>query len=70
MKFVFRRLKIRFIFEINKKWEVSFAKLPRRKCGNYGLLNYRNVHGLFAFGTGADLELDVLAFVERLETIR
>ena len=35
-----------------------------------GLLNYRNVHSLLAFGTAADFEFDCLTFVERLESVR
>lgn len=36
----------------------------------WGLLNYRNVHSLIAFGAAADFEFDCLTFVERLESVR
>ena len=39
------------------------------EAGNYGLLNYGNVYGLFAFRAVADLEFDLLMFVERFETL-
>lgn len=38
--------------------------------GNYSLFDYSYVHSLFALGTAADFELDLLSFVERLETVR
>ena len=41
-----------------------------RKYGNYRLLNDLYVYGLLAFSAVADLELDLLTFVERLEPIR
>lgn len=37
--------------------------------GNYSLLNYSYVDGLFALGARTDFERYGLAFVERLETL-
>jgi hypothetical protein len=48
-------------------------RFPLRSDGNwviYRLLNHLHVDGLLALGAVADLEFDVLTFVERLETIR
>ena len=42
---------------------------PFEKIGNYSLLNYSYVNGLFSLGARADFELDRLTFVERLETL-
>ncbi len=54
-----------------KRRAVSTAE--NRSDGNwviYRLLNHLHVDGLLALGAVADLEFDVLTFVERLETIR
>ena len=63
--------KILHIFDSDKKnAEIgASAHNPRIADGNYSLFDYSYVHGLFAFGAVADLELYHLAFVERFEAL-
>ncbi|MEI3555043.1 MAG: hypothetical protein V8Q54_10885 [Alistipes senegalensis] len=49
---------------VREKGGLLLAGSPLFDAGNYSLLNYFYVNGLFAFGTRANFELYDLTFVE------